>query len=345
MEQDPDGTAYVRVVEQVYDPFAPGVPQRVIANMTIGPGGTNYPVEGPQTTLITNIDEIRMQHGLQLMETGLTSIYDYTYYQFDGGGSIHGAAIKLGDNDRPTNGATYIQRVFADGVQAPDPTFSVSNTDFIGIEFDSGPVYIRDVTGRNFGDAGIDTKSTPVYVMNATLSSANQMLKVWQNTEVWLVNSIVNVPPRFSQAWIYDNTSTIRYYNVLWCEGSSAPSPSDPNCRTTPWLVEGENISPAQALARIIPLTSNPLPGVSPFFATNVERIVIEYSQNGGSTWQPLSIPNTGGGGFGPLGDPRYRIPLNLASADYYFRAWYEQGGVRIGEISLVINEAGQVVP
>jgi hypothetical protein len=167
------------------------------------------------------------------------------------------------------------------------------------------------------------------------------------------VNTIVNTAPGGGQASFDDNPNLqaaagfIRYYNTLWCEAADAPSASHPNCSTSPspQLVGGDELTPGQALARITPLTSNPLPGISAFFSTQIDRIVIEYSNNGGATWQPMNVPNTGGGAFpAPIGDPRYRIPLNLGDAAYRFRAWYERGGAKVGETSLIIDETGQVV-
>ena len=126
--------------------------------------------------------------------------------------------------------------------------------------------------------------------------------------------------------------------------GATDPTPTDPHCSSAPTVVEGENITEAQAMARIIPLSSNPLPAVSPFFATQIDRIVVEYSSNNGATWQVMSLPNAGGNGRAPVGDTRYRIPLNLAAANYWFRAHFEKNGVQVGTTSAVINEAGQVV-
>jgi hypothetical protein len=345
IEKETDGTTYIRVLEQVYDPFAPNAPQRTIANMAFGPApGVNVEIMGDLTTLVRNVDVVDMKHGLQILGTNTLSIYDYTYTRFAGDGSIHGAAIKLGDGV-PTNGAAYIQRVFADGFQAPDGSYQVGNTDFIGVELDSGPVYIRDVTGRRFSDGGVDSKSSPVIIMNATLFSGNRMIRAWGNVEFIIVNSIINASPGDTHAWIFDNTSTVRYYNTLWCENAVDPSPTNPDCRTTPWNIQGEEIDEDEAAARIFQAASNPLPANNPFFHTQVERIVLQYSADGGATWQDMSVPNTGGIGSAPIGDPRYRIPLDLASANYVFRAWYEQNGAKIGETSLVVDEAGLVVP
>jgi len=344
IERDPNGAAFVRVQEQAWSPFAVAA-QRTMSDQKLGPApGSNNVIEGAESTLVRNIDVVQMKHGLTLQGSALVSIYDYTYTQFDGNGSIFGAAIKLGDNGRPTNGATYIQRVVADGMQAPDATYKVSNNDFLGVETDSGEIYVRDVTGKNFGDAGVDTKSTQVYIMNATLSGAHRMVRAWPNVEIILVNSIINAAPGHGQGWAYDGTSTIRYYNTLWCMNAAQPSKTSAECSSTPSVVEGETISSAEAATRFIALQSNPLPGISPFFKTDIEEIVIEYSADGGSSWQAMSAPNAGATGSAPVGDTRYAIPFDLDNGNYRFRAWYKKLGVKYGETSDAVDEAGGVV-
>ena len=345
IEQDPgDGSKFLRVEEPLVDPFAPGTPERTIADQTFGPGpGSNNVIGGPATTLIRNVDVVQMKHGLSLQNSSMVSIYDYTYTKFDGAGSIYGAGIKLGDNGLQTNGDTYIQRVVADGMQAPDPTYKVSNNDFIGIELNSDAIYIRDVTGGHFGDAGIDTKSTHVYIMNATLSGGHRMLRAWPGVEIVLVNAIINSSPGETQAWIQDGTAKISYYNTLWCQNSAAPSATDASCSRTPLIIEGENMSFSDVSARFVPLSSNPLPEINPFFRTDMDEIVVETSTDNGVSWKALALPNTGGPGSPPLGDHRYRIPLNLASANFLFRASYRLNGAMAGAYSLPINEAGTV--
>lgn len=336
IEHDPDGTRYLRVQEQRFETFASRAPQRNIIDRTLGPApGRSLRVDG-QSALVERIALTGMRHGLLLVNSGEVSIYDYSYIRFDSGRGIHGAAIKIGDSHRPSRGRTYIQRVFADGLQSPDPSYRVSNTDFIGIERGSAAVLIRDVTGRNFGDAGIDTKAQRVLVMNATLQGAHRMVRVWRGAEIVLVNTIINAAPGRAQVWLYDDGATVRYHNVLWCQGATAPSPSDPNCRSTPFAIEAEKVSPAAAAARITALDANPLPDLDPFFATRIDRIRIERSEDGGRTWRPLELANTGENGVAPAGDPRYRIPAEHANG--LFRAWYERNGRRVGETSLVLD-------
>lgn len=340
MEADVDGAPNIRVLEQVYDPFAPGTAQRVLNNLTVSTGL----LTGSQTTAVNGARMNNERIGVQMEGSGVLSVYDMVLTDFNGFGSIHGAAIKIQRD--PTAAATYIQRVYSDFLEQPDASYNISNTDFLGVEFNGTPIYVRGATGRNFGDAGVDTKSTGVYLMNVTLERANRMLRSWDGTEITIVNSIINAPSGFSQAWLFDNTSSIRYYNTIWCVDAVNPSPTNPACTTAPTLVEGEQISGRQAATRITQLTSNPLPAVTPFFATQIDRIVVEYSTNAGATWQAMALPNAGGGGLpAPIGDTRYRIPFNLGGADYRFRAWVERSGARVGEYSVVINEAGQVVP
>lgn len=345
IEQSPtDGTKFLRVEEPLFDVFLEGTPQRTIADTAFGPQpGVNNVINGPASTLIRNVDVVRMKHGLTLQGSALVSIYDYTYTGFDGGGAIYGAAIKLGDNGLPTNGDTYIQRVVADGQQAPDATYKISNNDFIGVETDSDSIFIRDVTGGNFGDGGIDTKSTHIYLMNATLSGGHRMLRAWPGVEITLVNSVINASPGHGQAWIYDATAKISYYNTLWCENAVAPSAANANCSRTPLLLEGENMAFSDIAARLVPLSANPLPAVSPFFRTEMDQIVVETSTDNGGTWKTLTLTNTGGPGSPPVGDLRFAIPLDLAAANYLFRASYRLNGAAVGERSLAINEAGTV--
>lgn len=340
IEKDPDGATYLRVQEHRHEPFAA---DRVIADRAMGPSpGVNFVIEGDEKTHIKNVDAVEMKYGLTLQQSADVSIYDYTYNQFNGGGSIYGAAIKLGDNGRPTNGSTYIQRVVADGKQQPDSTYKVSNNDFLGVEFDSDSIYVRDATGKNFGDAGVDSKSGPIYMMNVTLESAHRMVRAWHETEIILVNSIINAADGRTQAWLMSEKGTIRHYNTLWCEGAVDPSPTNPKCKSSPWKIEGEDVPASVAATRIIPLQDNPLPKVSPFFTTGIDEIVAEYSKDGGKTWNKLDLPNTGGPGSAPIGDPRYKLPLNLSDADYLFRASYLKNGGRVGETSRAIDETGE---
>lgn len=344
IERDPDGTTFLRVTEQNFTPFDGQTPAKAMQDKTLGPApGSNNVIEGDQGMLVSNVDVSEMKYGLTLQQSATVSIDDYTYTRFAGGGSIYGGAIKLGDNDRPTNGPTYIQRVFADGMQQPDATYRVSNNDFLGVEEESGPIYVRGVTGRNFGDAGIDTKSTQVYVMNATLEGAHRILRAWPGVEIIVVNSIINAPKDHSQGWVSGPTATIRYYNTLWCQDAQNPSATDPNCRTTPWAVEGEDMTYTVAAARFIPLSSNPLPDQHAFFKTSADQIVIEYSKNDGA-WTSMSLTNAGGPGSAPIGDTRYKVPLDLSDGTYRFRASFRKNGVQTGENSSVVGEDGQAI-
>ncbi|HWA01080.1 MAG TPA: hypothetical protein VG841_12275 [Caulobacterales bacterium] len=345
LDRDPDGARYIRVEEPRYDPFAGTTPGQSLVNRTTGPAaGVSNNLVGNVTTLVSNVDVTGMKYGVDLMGTNKTSIYDFSYVRWQGGGDIYGSAIKIGGNDRSTNGSTYIQRVFADAMQQPDPSYTISNTEFLGVEYEDGPIFVRDVTGRHFGDAGIDTKSGPVYVMNATLSEGHRMLRVWPGVTLVIANSIINASAGQTQIWIGDATASVQYYNTLWCVGATTGTASDPHCRTKPWVIEGNSISSAEAAQRVTALNTNPLPSKSVLFTTQIDQIVIQASANGGSSWTTLSFPNAGRSGSPPIGDTRYRIPAGYTAATCLFRAYYMKGGAKTGVTSRTMNGSGAYV-
>lgn len=341
-----DGAAvFLRVEEQRFNPLAGHTPARAVVGANLGERpGASFTINTPGEVLLEHVVAERMKHGIRLDRTGPSYIYDYRYERFDGDGGIYGAAIKLGAGGA-TNGATYVQRVFADAQQQPDASYHRSNTDFIGIETGSGPVFVRDVTARNFGDAGIDAKSGPVYVLNATISNMHRPLRAWPHVEIVIVNSIVNAAPGHGQIWISDASASVRYYNVLWCQGAETPSRSDPRCRPHPWLIEGDAITPAQASARVTELNADPLVHSDTFFQTRYDRIVIESSADQGAHWRTLAALNAGDPSGPPLGDLRYRIPPNLALGENWFRALcFNSSAHRTPVSSNVLNGLGGAV-
>lgn len=330
IESDANGTRYVRVMERVYTAFTPA---STIQSITSSP---RINITSPLATLVRNVSVRNEEYGVNITSRGMVSIENFVFDDWNGGGEIYGAAIKV---NRPSAAATYVQRVFADGREAPDPTYDRSNTDFIGIERDSAPVFVRYATGRNFGDAGIDAKSN-VALMNVTISGAHRALRVWSGVTVTIANAIINVPAGNEQVWMQASTSRLRYYNTLWCIGSSNPSPNDPACRTSPTAIGVDGISVSQARQQITALSSNTLTSNS-FFATQIDRVVVEYSRNNGASWTVMA---TGGAaGRAPYGDLRYRIPFSLSSGNYQFRAHFERNGARVGSVA-TINESGQAV-
>jgi hypothetical protein len=331
IEADPNGTRYVRVMEQSRTAFAPA---RAIENL---PTSGRINIRDERSTLVRNVTVRNARYGVFMSSTEALSIDNFTFIGWNGEGGIHGAAIKLNVTGA---GPTWVQRVFADGQERPDASYRRSNTDFIGIERGVDPTYVRYATGRNFGDAGVDAKSN-VQLMNVTINGAHRGLRAWSNAEITIVNSIVNVPPGHEQVWLQDATSRVRYHNVLWCIGAANPSPNARECSTAPTAIGADRISAAQARQRITALSSNPLPALSPFFASRIDRIVIESSSNGGASWQVMA---TGGApGRAPYGDTRYRIPFNLNTATYLFRVRFERNGGRVG-VPVVVNEAGRII-
>jgi len=341
LERDEANRAFLRLEETRFDPFAPRKADRIVRDRKAGPDpGKSFVLGGTETVAVEGLRSTRMKYGLQLMNTPTVSVYDFTYFQFDGGGQIYGGALKLGNNRRPTTGVTYVQRVYANGKQEPDGSYKRSNTDFIGVEANNAPLYARNVTGRNFGDAGVDAKAK-VYLMNATLDGAHRVLRAWGAGEIILVNSIINAAPGRAQVWLQDGRSTVKYYNVLWCDGADAPSASHPKCRREPTRIDAEKLSPEAARARVTRLRDNSLPEVSPFFRTQIDRIDVQYSRNGGP-WRDLALPNTGAGAEAPVGDLRWRIPLDLKDGAYRCRAAVFAGGRQLGEWAQPIDESGR---
>ena len=249
---------------------------------------------------------------------------------------ILGAAVKL---QRSAPAPTYIRRLFADAGESPDSSYERSNTDFIGIERSAGPVNVRYATGRNFGDAGIDAKSD-ASVMNVTIDGAHRGLRVWNGATLTIANAIVNVPQGHEQVWLRRDTSRLRYYNVLWCIGSTNPAPGDPACSTRPTAIGVDGITEDQARSQITALTSNPLTD-DPFFATRIDQVIVEYSGDGGDNWRVMA---TGGAaGRPPYGDLRYRIPFDFSRGAYLFRVRFQRDGERVGA-PLIVDEAGRAV-
>lgn len=330
IETDANGTANVRVSEQVYSPFTPSV---TIENQT----DDRFNLLSDVPIALRNVRSRDSRYGIFVANHSSVSVDRYSFINWEGQGSIYGGAIKL---DRSGAAPTFLQRIFADGQSAADGSYSVSNTDFIGVEHNGAPLYVRGATGRNFGDGGVDAKSN-VYLMNITIDGAHRGLRAWSNSTITIANAIINVPAGHQHVWLYDGTSSVRYYNVLWCVGATNPSPSNSACSTRPTVVTGDKISSTQARQRVVALTSNPLPAMSNFFRTQIDRIVVEYSSNGGSTWRAMA--SGGATGRPPLGDTRYRVPFSLSSGTYLFRAHFERNGARVGS-SIVVNEAGQTV-
>jgi hypothetical protein len=81
---------------------------------------------------------------------------------------------------------------------------------------------------------------------------------------------------------------------------------------------------------------------MSAFFRTGIDQVVTEYSSNGGASWQPLQLANAGGPGTPPVGDTRFRIPLDLGAGNFLFRAQYRLNGAVAGPVSQAVDEDGK---
>ena len=330
IEADPSGARYVRVLERITSPFTP---QRTIQRLASSP---RINITNSSRTLVRDVTVSNAEYGVYISGSAPVSIENFNCIGWNGGGEIYGGAIKV---NRSQPNATYIQRVFADAMEAPDSSYDRSNTDFIGVERNSAPVYVRYATGRNFGDAGFDAKSNAA-LMNVTIDGAHRGLRVWSGVTLTIANAIINVPTGHEQVWMQGATSRLRYYNVLWCVGSTDPSPSDPRCATSPTAIGVDGITVSRAREQMTRLSTNTLTS-NAFFATQIDRIVVQYSRDGGRTWNAMA--SGGSAGSAPRGDTRYRIPFSLTSATYLFRAYFERNGARVGSIATV-NEAGQII-
>lgn len=328
LETSPEGSRYVRVMERAVAPFAA---RREISDR---PASPRINVTNPVATLVRNVSVRSAKYGVHVRSPSPVSIENLSFSDWDGGGSIHGGAIKI---DRSAGAPTYIQRVFADAMEIADASYRRSNTDFIGVERNSGPVFVRYATGRNFGDGGVDAKSD-VALMNVTIDGAHRGLRIWSGVTLTIVNGIVNVPEGHQQVWLQQSGARLRYYNTLWCIGVADPSPHNPACSDRPSAIGVDGISQQQARRQIVALTSNPLSAI-PFFATRIDRVVVEYSDDRGRSWRLLA--DDGSAGHPPRGDLRYRIPFSLSRANYLFRAHFEHRGRRVGAAA-IIDENGR---
>lgn len=326
LETGADGARYVRVMEQSYDAFEPVT---IVENRRQSP---RLNILSPRATLVRNVTVRDAEYGVNITSPSLVSISNLSFFDWNGGGEIYGAAIKI---NRRAPAPTYIQRVFAEGMEAPDASYRRSNTDFIGIERNGAPVFVRYATGRGFGDAGVDAKAN-VALMNVTIENVHRGLRIWRGATVTIANAIINVPAGHEQVWMQHPSSRLRYYNVLWCVGAARPSPRDPHCTPDPTAIGVDGVTVAQARRQMLAQRTNPLD--EPFFATQIDRVVVEYSQNGGRSWSVLAAD--GSAGAPPRGDLLYRIPFALERGTYLFRAHFARNGARPGP-AVTINETG----
>lgn len=329
IESDPDGTRYIHVMEPSATPLTPA---ETIANRNASP---RINIRNALATLVRDVTFRDAKYGIHVRGAGPIFIENVAFIDWHSD-DIHGAAVKV---HRSAPAPTYIRGLFADAGESPDSSYERSNTDFIGIERNAGPVYVRYATGRNFGDAGIDAKSD-VALMNVTIDGAHRGLRVWNGATLTIANAIVNVPPGHEQVWMRRDTSRLRYYNVLWCVGSTNPAHGDPACTTQPTAIGVDGITEDQARSQITALRSNPLTE-NPFFATRIDSLVVEYSANGGDTWRVMAT--AGAAGRPPYGDLRYRIPFDLSRGAHLFRVQFQRNGERVGA-PLIVDETGRVV-
>lgn len=287
-------------------------PDRIIADRVVDSVsyGARVVGNGVSDLLIDGLTVTNSKNGIALLNTGATSIVDMTFENMVPDGSLFGSVIRIGSKaaEHTTKGVTFIQDVEADGNMSPLGRYgNTPNTDFLVVEAGSAPVMLRDVTASGFSDSIIDCKST-VYIMNATLEGAHRVLRAHEGATIVIVNSVLEGGPNSQAlAWLEDSTSRIYYYNTTW-NGKGAPGIED---------VRGEGgMTPAQALKNVVQLRENPLPALSPFFASDFDRVSIEI-QNAKGQWVDTGLGGRPGdlrfdfGEFG-LRDGQVRVSIFL---------------------------------
>ena len=246
---------------------------------------------------INGADISQVKTGVQLYNTGESYIYDFNFTDIKSP-DIYGGAFRIGAGwSKATTGITYMKHITADGKEAPLTSYSQSNNDFIAVERGSAPVYLQFATARNFSDAIIDNKST-IYIMNATFEGAHRILRVWNNAEIIIVNSIINAPPGEKLLWLGGTDAKISYYNVLW-NGETSPDPS---------RIAFDN---GTTMRNIVELSKNPLPAMSSFFELEIAKVTFETSFDG-TTWTALKNGSFGSAAKALVGDIQFDLGLPL---------------------------------
>ncbi|MEO0334823.1 MAG: hypothetical protein AAF202_00400 [Pseudomonadota bacterium] len=263
--------------------------------------------------------------GMKIRNNRHTSVYDLSFDDFentrDQYGMVMSVGTKLESGDNTNSGYTYVQNVYADGHEEPLVRYHESNRDFMMIEGGSGPIYVRDVTAKNVSDSFFDTKGpSTLYIMNATLDSAHYALRVRNNVELIIVNSVVNVPKGEFLAQVEAGAS-LKYYNVSW-NGQETIAPE---------LVKGKYqvTSDEEALNYITKLNSNPLRGVSDFFGSELDAVFVETSSDG-VNWSLVRSLGKKGDGMATQGDLRFEIPKSEIKSHTRIRYIEMDGAERV---------------
>lgn len=319
IENDSNGS-YVRIqdnrVEKQYDEIVDGF------NSDESPGEVAYfsDVEQGQRALYENFDISQAKHGITVVGGGARDIYNYDFYDADPTKdtrdgvvtNTHANAIRISEDDElhDADGPITIQRAHADGASQPmtkEDRYQNSNTDFISnnnkaTNGNTVELYLRDFSAKNFSDAIIDNKGT-VYIMNGTLENAYRILRAWPESEIVIVNSVIDLGEGTELAWFKDDTARLKYFNVLW-NGKPDPDPE---------LIKVQNIpkgmTKVEVLEKVlVPLDRNILEEVDPFFGTLNAHYEVKISVNGGA-WQTVELDRTTFTEDGVIGDPRILLP------------------------------------
>ena len=298
------------------------------------PGDTSYysRVSAGDSVLYENFDISNTKVGIGIYGEGDVDIYNYEFVdnnsirtKEDGTLSDNkfSSAVRLtaGSQIFDIDAPITIQRVYADGGNNPMKVdgldYSSTNKDFItndnrATEGDAAEIYIRDFTAKNMSDAIFDNKGT-IYIMNGTLSNAHRILRAWPESEIIIVNSVIELGDGQDLMWFKDTTASIKYFNVLW-NGEPHPDPDLIGIESRP-----DGMSREEFIAQtLVELDHNVLEDISPFFATYNADYSAEVSVNG-DAWQSVTLDPALFTEHGIIGDPKIELP-DLGNGDYRVR-------------------------
>ena len=244
-------------------------------------------------------------------------IYDYQYLDTQPT-ARHAVGIRL---DTSHTGSAELLRLYGNGYDQPSkPTSGDLNTDFLTLNNqygNAGTVYVRDVTTKNFADAGIDVKNE-IFIMNATIGDSFRALKLYPNATVTIVNSEITSVKGGEQAQLWGTDTRIYHYNTTW-DGKFTHDPSKIGVSDAPARMR-ESIKQNH----IVQLKENPLPKIDDFFTVDDAQYKAQVSVNGGR-WIDLDLPNNGYLSTA-IGDTLIELP-NLGAGSYQMRAWTVEDG------------------
>jgi hypothetical protein len=164
------------------------------------------------------------KYGISLDGTDTTLIQGFSFYDRVST-DIYGSGIVVGSTT-PPYGETYISNVYLDLKEdGPNNDYSQANNEPISIERNSPTVNIRKAVLVNGQDAGIDNKSV-AYIDSSFIASGGRTIRIWDDAEVVIANSIILAYPDNHAIWLGGTGSGVArlsYYNCLFGYVGSSP--------------------------------------------------------------------------------------------------------------------------